>query len=153
MTMIEQLPRTFDLLTKLEEKFPEKDDMLCRKVHGKWIKHSVKDYVRRSHLIAYALVHYGYGKDDKAITICSNRPEWNFLDMGLNIAHMIHVPVYPTLGNDDFLHIFNHSDAKIIFVGSESQLKKLSPIIERMDTPARVILMDDSDTHECLRDL
>ncbi|HIT48977.1 MAG TPA: long-chain fatty acid--CoA ligase [Candidatus Coprenecus stercoripullorum] len=153
MTMIEQLPRTFDLLTKLEERFPEKDDMLCRKVHGKWIKHSVKDYVRRSHLIAYALVHYGYGKDDKAITICSNRPEWNFLDMGLNIAHMIHVPVYPTLGNDDFLHIFNHSDAKIIFVGSESQLKKLSPIIERMDTPARVILMDDSDTHECLRDL
>ncbi len=151
--MIEPVYRTFDLLTKLEERFPEKEDILSRKVHGDWIKFSVKQYVEYSHLIAYAMLAKGYSANDKGITICNNRPEWNFLDMGLNLAKMVHVPVYATLSNDDYLHIFNHSDAKIIFVGGESIYKKIAPIVEQMDKPAHIVLMDDSDSVDCLRDL
>ena len=145
MPMIQEVARTFDLLTKLEERFPDKQDMLCRRSGKDWIKFSVKDYVRNSHLIAYALTSLGYGNGDKAITICNNRPEWNFVDMGLNMAGMVHVPVYPTLSTDEYLYIFNHSDARIIFLGTLSQYKKLEPIIAKMDSPARIILMDDSE--------
>ena len=153
MPMIQEVARTFDLLTKLEERFPDKKDMLCRRSGNDWIRFSVKDYVRNSHLIAYALVSLGYGNGDKAITICSNRPEWNFVDMGLNMAGMVHVPVYPTLSADEYLYIFNHSDARIIFLGTMSQYKKLEPIIAKMDSPARIILMDDSDNILCIREL
>ena len=153
MPMIQEVARTFDLLTKLEERFPDKKDMLCRRSGNDWIRFSVKDYVRNSHLIAYALASLGYGNGDKAITICSNRPEWNFVDMGLNMAGMVHVPVYPTLSTDEYLYIFNHSDARIIFLGTLSQYKKLEPIIAKMDSPARIILMDDSDNILCIREL
>ncbi len=151
--MLEPVKRTFDLLDKLEQNFPDKQDILSRKLHGDWIKYSVKQYVEYSYLIAYGMLSEGYGNEDKAITICSNRPEWNFLDMGLNLAKMVHVPVYSTLSNDEFLHIFNHSDAKLIFVGNDSIYKKVAPIVTQMDTPARIIMMDDSDEIECLRDI
>lgn len=145
--------RTFDLLTRLEANHSEKKDILCRCVHGEWIKFSVKDYVEKSHQIAYSMLSMGYGNEDKAITICSNRPEWNILDLGLNLAKMVHIPVYSTLSSEEFLHIFNHSDAKIIFVGNDSLYKKIAPVVDKMDKPARVIMMDDSDRMECLSQL
>lgn len=151
--MIQEVARTFDLLDQLERRFPEKQDILCRRSGNDWIKFSVKDYVRNSHLIAYALASMGYGKGDKAISICNNRPEWNFTDMGLNIAGLVHVPVYPTLSPDEFLYIFNHSDARIIFAGTENQYRKIEPVIAKMDNPAQVILMDDSNNMLCIRDL
>lgn len=150
--MIEQVARTFDLLENLQKNFPEKIDMLCKKSGKDWIKYSVKDYNHYSYLIASSLVSMNYKKEDKAISICSNRPEWNFIDMGLNLAGLIHIPVFPTLGDEDFLYILNHSDAKIIFIGTQSLYIRLKPIISKMDTPARIVLMDDSETIECLRD-
>ena len=150
---MEQVARTFDLLTELEKNFPNKVDMLCKKRGGQWIKYSVKEYVKYSHLIAYALNYLGYGNKDKAITICQNRPEWNFLDMGLNMANMIHIPVYPTLSAEDYLYIFKHSDAKIIFVDSESSFKKIEPIVQKMERPCRIIIIDKTESHESLNDL
>lgn len=151
--MLQEVAHIYDLLTKLEERFPDKQDMLCRRSGKEWIRFSVKDYVRYSHLIAYALSSMGYGKGDKVVTICNNRPEWNFTDMGLSMAGLIHVPVYPTLSADEYLYIFNHSDARIIIIGTMSQYRKIEPIVRKMEHPARIILMDDSDNIQCLRDL
>src|SRR5574344_1794020 len=148
-----EVKRTFDLLTRLKVNHPDKPDILAIKKHGDWIKISVKQYIDNSHYIAYALLSLGYGNEDKAITICNNRPEWNFIDMGLNLAKMVHVPVYTTLSNDDYIHIFNHSDAKIIFVGNESIYKKVAQIIEKLEVKPMVIMMDDSSTIESISSL
>lgn len=151
--MIEQVSRTFDLLGNLKKNFPTKSDILSKKTGNDWIKYSVDDYCEYAHLVACAFAKLGYGKNDKVITICNNRPEWNFTDFGSNMAGMIHVPVFPTLSQDDFLYIFNHSEAKIIMLGTRSQYNSIEPIIRKMDKPARIILMDDSDSIECMRDL
>lgn len=151
--MLQEVAHIYDLLTKLEERFPDKQDMLCRRSGKEWICFSVKDYVRYSNLLAYAFSSMGYGKGDKVVTICNNRPEWNFTDMGLSMAGLIHVPVYPTLSADEYLYIFNHSDAKIIIIGTLSQYRKIEPIVRKMDKPARIFLMDDSDNIQCFRDL
>ncbi len=148
-----EVKRTFDLLERLQELYPDKTDILSRKTSQDWQKFSVKQYVENSHLIAYGLISAGYKKGDKAVTITGNRPEWNFIDMGLNLAGMVHIPVYPTLGHDDFLHIFNHSDAKIIFVGNESLYSKISPIVKEMKRPAELIIIDNSDKKKCLDDI
>ncbi len=147
------ITRTFDLLSNLKASFPPKDDMLARKVQGQWIKYSIDDYIEHSHDVAYGLLALGYKAGTKIITICSNRPEWNFVDMGSNLAHMIHVPVYTTLSKKDFLHIFDHSDAEIIVVGSQSLYKKVAPIIAEIKRDIKVIMMDDSDDILCLSKL
>ena len=145
--------RTFDLLDRLEANHPDKEDILSRSSGGNWTKVSVKEYIKLSYSVAYALLSLGYQKGDKAISICNNRPEWNFVDMGLNLSGMVHIPVYPTLSEDEYLHIFNHSDAKIIFLGNPNLYKKISPIVAKMDCPAKVYLMDDSTEIDCLSNL
>ena len=133
--------------------YPPKDDILARRVHGKWIKYSTDDYIDYSHKVARGLLALGYNRGTKIINITANRPEWNFIDMGTALAGMVHVPIYPTLSNEDFLYIFNHSDAELIFIGNENLYKKVSPIIEKMDKPAKIILLDDSEELYCFKQL
>lgn len=137
-----EVTRVFDLLERLRAEYP-KDDILSRKVNGKWIKHSVDDYIRRSHTLSHAFLALGLKPLDKIITICGNRPEWNFIDMGLSLAHLVHIPVYTTLSMDDYSYIFEHSDAKIIFVGGDAILKKISSVIAGMKNPPEIYSMDE----------
>ena len=142
--------RTFDILDHLSQHYAEKTDILARKIQGGTVRISVPEYCKRSYQIAYALLELGFQPGEKAITITPNRPEWNFVDMGLNLAGMVHVPVYPTLNAADFLYIFNHSDSRIIFIGSTSLYSKIKPIVDQMDTPARIIVMDPQEGVEDL---
>ena len=144
--------RVFDLLDQLVEKYP-KDDILSRKSGGKWIKYSSQSYYEHSNLIAYTMLSMGFEKGDKAITIMPNRPEWNFIDMGLMLAGMVHVPVYTTLSSDDYLHIFTHSDAKAIFIGNESLAKKILPIIKRVERDIKIFTIEPIQDYTTIEDL
>ena len=147
-----EILRTFDLLENLKT-YPPKDDMLARRTRGKWIKYSIDQYYEIAHAVAYGLLAMGYKAGTKVITITNNRPEWNFLDMGINLAHMVHVPVYSTLSKDDYLHIFTHSDAELIAVGSPALYKRVAPIAAEIDRDIKFLLFDDADDMMCLSKL
>ena len=121
-----KITRLFDILDNLKEKY-RKNDILCGKENGKWRKYSVDEYIEISHSISCALLELGLQKGDKVATIMNNRPEWNFMDMGIMMAGMVHVPVYPTLSADDYTYILNHSDAKCIVIGIEAIYKRVAP--------------------------
>ncbi|MFA7116203.1 MAG: long-chain fatty acid--CoA ligase [Bacteroidales bacterium] len=140
--MLKQVGRTFDLLDNLIKTHPDKPDIFAIKRNGKWIKYSVKDYYNLSYNLAYALLSKGYGDLDKAISISNNCPEWNIIDMGLNMAGMVHVPVYPTLSQEKFTYIFNHSDAKLIFVGNDFLYNKIKPVIENLNHKVEIIIIN-----------
>ena len=146
-----ELTRVFDLLTNLEQICPDKDDILAKRINGQWVKYSTKDYVRLSHTTARSFLAFGLKPGTRVISICSNRPEWNFIDMGCALSRMVHTPVYPTLSAEDYLFIFNHSEAEIIFIGTELLYKKINPVVEQMDKPAKVVLIDDSEEHYCFK--
>lgn len=141
--------RTFDYLKILKQYFP-KDDIIAACKGGVWTKYSVDDYVTASYETAYGLLSKGYQPDDKIISITTNRPEWNFLDMGCTLARLVYVPIYPTLSIDDFTYIFDHSDAKAIFVGTPALYKKILPAIESLGRSIDVYLIDDSDEMPCM---
>ena len=144
-----EIKRLFDFIEHVKNDLPERPDVLARRIKGEWHYVSTSDFVEKSYAVARALLAEGFGKGTKVINISANRPEWNFIDMGTALAGMIHVPVYSTLAHDDYLYIFNHSDAELIFVDNEKLLSRISPVIEEMDRPAKVILLDDSDKHYC----
>lgn len=144
--------RTFDLLEQLKQ-YPYKKDLLARRHKGMWIYYDLAQYTELSHLIAYGLLASGYKAGTKVVTICQNRPEWNFVDMGSNLAHMIHVPVYNTLSHDDYLHILTHSDAEVVFVGTKALYNKVAPVIAEINRDIKIILMDDSDEIYCISKL
>ncbi len=126
-----QIKRTFDLLENLRINH-SKQDVLAAKREGSWVKFSTNDYIRNARNFAYGLLSMGFKKGDKIATVSNNRPEWNFVDMGMSMIGVVHVPVYPTIGDDEYKHIFSHSDAKMLIVSDLPTYKRLQPIAKKI---------------------
>ena len=103
-----EITRTFDLLDRLQKDFND-SDVFVSKVDGRWKHFSTSDYVEYSHRFSLGLLAMGLNKGDRVATVTTNRPEWNFVDMGLAMAGMIHVPVFPTISHREFGHILRHA--------------------------------------------
>jgi long-chain acyl-CoA synthetase len=125
MTM--EVKRTFDIIQWNLEKYP-RPVMYGGKKENEWITYSTDEVRDYTDLVSYGLLSMGYRPGDKVATISGNKPEWNFVDMGLAQAGMIHVPIYPTIGTEEYDYILRHSDVKIIIVGNKAIYGKVSPI-------------------------
>ncbi|HPX59730.1 MAG TPA: long-chain fatty acid--CoA ligase [Bacteroidales bacterium] len=128
-----EITRTFDFLEQLKEKYAHKKDILAQKKNGIWFKVSVDDYYETAHTLSYGFLALGLQAQDKVITITNNRPEWNFIDMGLGLANLIHVPIYPTLSVEDYKCIIEHSDAKLIIIENETIFNIVNPAVQELE--------------------
>ena len=148
-----EVTRTFDLLENMQEQYPDKEDILACKRDGNWIKFSVKDYVETAHLLAYGFLAMGLKEDDKVITITNNRPEWNFIDLALPMAKMIHIPVYPILSTEDYKHIIQHSEAKIVILGNENISKRIVPIMEEIEHKPLIYTVNKIENYPSINEI
>ncbi len=130
--MSTKVTRTFDILARIMEEFP-REDALGGKKDDKWYTYSTEEYFRKSHLFALGLMALGLKKGDKVATVTTNRPEWNFADMGMAMAGVVHVPVYPNISEDEYQYILNHAEVRLLFVGERKLFRKLSPIAAKLD--------------------
>ena len=133
--------RTFDLLERYQNNFV-KDDALAVKQNGKWIKYTTQQYIDFSHQISYGLLAMGFKKGDKIATISNNRPEWNFIDMGMAMIGVVHVPLYTSLSTSEYENILKHSDSRLVFISDNKLLKKLKPIIDKVSTIKNIYTFD-----------
>ena len=133
--------RLFDILDVISYNY-EKDDFFAKRDGDGWIKYSIQDYVNYSHAIASAFLELGFQKGDKIVTIMRNRPAWNFLDMGIMLAGMIHVPVYPTLNPDEYKYILNHCDCKCIVFGMETIYRRVEKVLPEIEQHPIVFAID-----------
>lgn len=122
-----EVRRTFDILDKCLQEFPRKD-ALGGKDNKDWYVYSTAEYVEKSHQFAMGLMALGLKKGDKVATVTTNRPEWNFADMGLAMTGMVHVPIYPTISDEEYSYILEHAEIHILLVGDRKLYEKLSPI-------------------------
>ena len=128
-----EITRTFDLLERYRKHFM-KEDALAVKQNGKWIKYSSQQYIDYSYQFSYGLLAMGFKKGDKIATISNNRPEWNFIDMGMAMIGVVHVPLYTSLSNVEYENILKHSDSRFVFISDSKLLKKLKPVIDQIST-------------------
>jgi len=126
-----EVTRTFDILDLYREK-NIKDDALAGKENGVWVKYSSAQYVENATLISYGLFAFGLKKGDRIATISNNRPEWNFVDMGMSQAGLIHVPVYPTISAEEYTYILDHAEPSLVFISDKTLLEKIRPICEKI---------------------
>ncbi len=127
-----ELERTFDILTHLLQICPDKDDLLACKEKGKWTKFSVRQYASMAENASLGLISMGLKKNDLVVTISNNRPEWNIMDMAMSQAGIVHVPVYPTISEDDYTYILNNCEPKLVIVSDKSLYDKIKPIAEKV---------------------
>ena len=147
-----EVTRTFDILDRYLQEFPRKD-ALGGKNNGTWYTYSTEDYNRRSHQFALGLMAMGLKKGDKIATVTTNRPEWNFADMGMSMTGVVHVPIYPNIGEDEYRYILGHSEAKILIVGDEKLLKKLQPIANMLSNIKQVFTFEAIEEAKCYQEI
>ena len=148
-----EIKRLFDFIDHIKNDLPQRPDVVARSVKGQWIKVSTEEFVERTYAVARGLLAEGFGKGTKVLSISANRPEWNFIDLGSALAGMIHVPVYATLSHDDYLYIFDHSDAEIIFIDNKKLYDRIAPVAAEVGRDIKVVQIDDSDDVYCLKQL
>ncbi len=138
-----EVKRTFDLLERFQEIYPDKDDVLAGKQNGKWVKYSTTDYVNHANWISYGFMSLGLKKGDMVATIANNRPEWNMVDMGLSQAGLVHVPVYPTISAEDYEFIMNNCKPKYVFVSDKALFEMLLPIAKKATSIKGIFTFDE----------
>lgn len=119
--------RIFDIHFHQLEHYP-KEDALTAKINNKWEKTSTQSMIDQAKSFAHGLLSLGLVPGDKVGLISANRPEWIIIDLGISIAGMINVPIYPTITEEDYQYILNDAEAKLCFVEDAELYAKVSNI-------------------------
>ena len=127
-TKMTNITRLFDFPYHQLEKY-NIEDALVTKQHNVWIKTSTKEYIQKANTISRALLRLGIQKNDKiAIISSNNRTEWHIMDIGILQVGAQNVPIYPTISENDYEYILNHSEAIYCFVSDDEVLHKINLI-------------------------
>ncbi|MFW5708327.1 MAG: AMP-dependent synthetase/ligase, partial [Bacteroidota bacterium] len=134
-----EIKRNFDLLDRFASMPATVGRFkLAGKENGKWKEYDTTEYTRMVLHVSIGLLAMGYKPGDKIATITNNRPEWNFMEMGAAQAGMVHVPIHPTLSDDDFTYILNHSEASLLVVSDAALYKKISALQDQIPNVKKI---------------
>ena len=142
---MQTVTRLFDFPYYQLEKYPL-EKSLVTKSDGKWITTSTQEYIDKANAISRALLRMGVKPNDKiAIISMTNRTEWNIMDIGVLQIGAQTVPIYPTISEEDYEYILNHSEAKYCFVSCEEVLEKVLAISSKIKKLEEVYSFDELD--------
>ncbi len=137
-----EVTRTFDLLEYCLKNL-SREDAVAGKQGNQWVKYSTAEFARNAELLAYGLLALGIQKGDRVSTVSGNRPEWSFVDMALAMTGAVHVPVYPTISEEEYTYIFNHAEIRFLFVSDEKLFNKLSPVVAEVKSMEKTFTFNE----------
>ena len=130
---------------------------LVTKYDGKWIATSTQEYIDKANAISRGLVRLGVKPNDKiAIISMTNRTEWNIMDIGVLQLGAQTVPIYPTISEEDYEYVLNHSEATYCFVSCAEVLAKVNSIKSQLKHIKGVYsfeTLNDCDNWQAVLDL
>lgn len=129
-----QPTRLFDFPRYALAKHP-KSIFMTMPNQGSPLTYSTDSFVTAVDRLSRGLVAKGMAAGDKVALIAhNNRCEWNVLDHAIMQAGGIDVPIYPTMTEDDYVYILNHSESKFCFVSNEELYRKVASIQDQVPT-------------------
>ena len=146
------MKRIFDLLEHRRTNYPDRP-VLSDKVNGQWRHHYMDEYIEQSTLISYALLHLGVQRGENVALISTGRPEWNYIDMGVQMMGGVLVPIYPTISASEYLYILNHAEPHIIIVEGEKLYKKIASLRDALPDDLRIYTINPVADVPCLEEL
>ena len=138
------LLRTFEIIERNKEINPN-SIILSIKRNGRWEGFTADQFIEYRDYFSLGLLAMGFSKGDKILTISNNRPEWNFVDMGMSQLGVVHVPVYPNMGKLEYDYILDHSDARMVIAGSSSHYERVSASINENSKIKDLYTLDKID--------
>ncbi len=138
-----EVKRLFDFPYYQLEHYPLQSSLVSKK-NGEWVSTSTAEYIDKANAISRGLIQLGVQPNDKiAIISMTNRTEWNICDIGILQLGAQDVPIYPTISEEDYQYVLNHSESKFCFVSCEEVLKKVNRIKDMVPTLQGVYCFDE----------
>jgi fatty-acyl-CoA synthase len=100
-------------------------------VHGDR-RFTYRDFQKRVHRLAGALLRAGIGKEDKVAFICPNIPPMLEAHYAVPMIGAALVSVNIRLSSQEVAYIINHSDAKAVFVDNE-YAGTIEPVLQQLE--------------------
>lgn len=120
-------------------------DALGVKVKGAWKKISTKEFTETIQSVSRGLLAKGIKKGEKVGIISFNRPEWNFIDLGLQQIGAINVPIYPNINKEGYQYILNDAGIKTLFVEDQELFDKISDIKDEVNSLEYIYTFDKAE--------
>ncbi|MEE3243495.1 MAG: AMP-binding protein, partial [Bacteroidota bacterium] len=137
-----EIKRLFDFPYHQLEQYNLKE-ALVTKYDGKWVATTTQSYLDQANAISRGLLKLGVKPNDKIAVISStNRTEWNIMDIGILQLGAQNVPIYPTISEEEYEYVLNHSESIFCFVSDEEVLNKLNAIKANVPTLKEVYSFD-----------
>ncbi|OUL63661.1 long-chain fatty acid--CoA ligase [Flavobacterium sp. AJR] len=137
------ITRLFDFPYYQKEKYNKKDALVTKR-NGVWEKTSTEEYIAKANAVSRALLRMGVQKNDKIALITStNRTEWHIMDIGVLQTGAQTVPIYPTISEEDYEYVLNHSGSSYCFVSDKEVLDKVLAIKHNVPTLKDVFTFDE----------
>tara|TARA_Y100000815_G_C13347792_1_gene502762 strand:+ start:3212 stop:4978 length:1767 start_codon:yes stop_codon:yes gene_type:complete len=137
--------RLFDFPYYQLEKYNLKK-ALVTKYNGEWKSTSTQEYIDQANQISRGLLKLGVQPNDKVAVISSNnRTEWNIMDIGILQTGAQNVPIYPTISEEEYAYVLNHSESIYCFVSDEEVYKKVMAIKANVPSLKEVFSFNEID--------
>jgi long-chain acyl-CoA synthetase len=92
--------------------------------------------------IARALKQWGLKKGDRVAIVAENRPEWMIADFACVCTGIVDVPIYATLTAEQTAYVLSHSGARVVFLSTLEQLRKVQSI-QAQTSVEKIVIMDN----------
>lgn len=130
-----------DIIPHQIKNFP-KEDSVCGKENGIWKKYSSQQVQEMADKVSLGLLKFGIKPKDNIAIISNNRPEWNFIDLGILQIRAVNVPLYPTISEIEYEFIFNEAEIKMIFISGQDIYDKIKNVIPKSQFIKKVYSFD-----------
>lgn len=141
--------RLFDCLEHQLANFPKEDMMAAKEVGGTWRKYSTQEVKTTVEKLAAGLIHLKISANDMSVEgrdkiaiVSNNRPEWMFLDLAVQEAGAVLVPIYPTISVQELEFVLNDASVKLVFVSDHDLFEKVQSIRNKVPSVKAVFTFD-----------
>jgi long-chain acyl-CoA synthetase len=117
----------------------DRANALLFKHRGVWEPISHRTVLERVRRTALGLAKLGVTTADRVAILSENRPEWLIADYACVLSGMTDVPIYSTLPAEQIPYILNDAGAKIVFVSTPDQARKIASIRGQLPNVTHVI--------------
>ena len=133
---------TYDLIRYICERYPGKEIFHCKR-SGKWTGITTEQFAEEVEKLTVLLISEGVRKGECVASIFSyNTYEWNIIDMALARIGAVHLPVYPTISDSDYLFILKQAEVRWVFITDQLLYNKLSQLICELDLVKNIVSIE-----------
>ncbi len=139
-----EINNLYDMIEYGIQRFGSSKAALMKKEQGEWQAINWLELKEIVNNIAKGLMALGMNKSNTACLLSNTRAEWTIIDLAIIAAGGITVPIYHSNTPSQCEFIINDSEAKMIFVEDQKQLKKILDIKPDIPNITRIITIKEA---------